>query len=106
MDFFGIGGWELLLILIVVFMIFGPHKLPEIAQKIGKFVYNFKRYSTDLNQTLKSEVEKVAKEEVLGNPGKQSSSSSSSSSSAGATSNPPAAPVVAAGAGNPEGEVE
>ena len=104
MDFFGIGGWELLLILVVVFMIFGPRKLPEIAQKMGKFVYNFKKYSTDLNQTIKSEVEKVAKEEVLGNPGKQSSSSSSSS--AGATSNPPAAPVVAAGAGDPEGEVE
>ena len=104
MDFFGIGGWELLLILVVVFMIFGPRKLPEIAQKMGKFVYNFKKYSTDLNQTIKSEVEKVAKEEVLGNPGKQSSSSSSSS--AGATSNPPAAPVIAAGAGDPEGEVE
>ncbi len=104
MDFFGIGGWELLLILVVVFMIFGPRKLPEIAQKMGKFMYNFKKYSTDLNQTIKSEVEKVAKEEVLGNPGKQPSSSSSSAKSP--ASNPPVAPVAAADAGNPEGKVE
>lgn len=40
---FGIGPWELVLILIIALVIFGPGKLPEIGQALGKGVKEFRR---------------------------------------------------------------
>ena len=36
MDFFGIGAWEILLILVVALIVIGPGKLPGIARTLGK----------------------------------------------------------------------
>lgn len=38
MDFFGIGPLELLLILLVIFMVMGPERLPQISRKLGEFI--------------------------------------------------------------------
>ena len=40
---FGLGHWELLLILLIVLIIFGAGKLPEIGAGIGKGIKNFKK---------------------------------------------------------------
>ena len=40
---FGIGMQELLLILIVVLLIFGANKLPEIGGGLGRAIRNFRR---------------------------------------------------------------
>lgn len=37
------GFWELLLILIIVLLIFGAGKLPELGAGIGKGIKNFKK---------------------------------------------------------------
>ncbi len=58
MDFLGIGPLELLLILLLAFLVFGPGKLPEIARGVGKFVREFKKYSMSLTNDLKNEIEK------------------------------------------------
>lgn len=39
---FGIGPWELILILAVVLILFGPSKLPEIGQSLGKGLREFR----------------------------------------------------------------
>lgn len=39
---FGLGIWELLLILFIVILLFGANRLPELAKGIGKSVKNFK----------------------------------------------------------------
>lgn len=39
----GIGFWELLLIFIVIFLIFGGKKVPEIMGDIGKGIRTFKK---------------------------------------------------------------
>ncbi len=44
---FGIGMQELLLILLVVVLIFGANKLPEIGAGLGKAIRNFKRAGTE-----------------------------------------------------------
>ncbi|MEF2144448.1 MAG: twin-arginine translocase TatA/TatE family subunit [Desulfovibrionaceae bacterium] len=40
---FGLGVWELVLILLIVVLIFGANKLPEVGSGIGKAIQNFKR---------------------------------------------------------------
>jgi len=40
---FGLGGQELLLILFVVLLFFGPSKLPELAKGLGKGMSEFKK---------------------------------------------------------------
>ena len=57
MDLFGIGFGEILLILIVALMIFGPGKLPEIARTIGRFSRNLKRMSSDFTSAMAKEID-------------------------------------------------
>ncbi|CCH47598.1 twin-arginine translocase TatA/TatE family subunit [Pseudodesulfovibrio piezophilus] len=43
----GFGVWELLIILVIVLVIFGAKKLPEIGGGIGQAISNFKRASSE-----------------------------------------------------------
>lgn len=38
----GLGVWEIVLILVIVLIIFGAGKLPEVADSLGKGVKSFK----------------------------------------------------------------
>ena len=40
---FGFGGWELLLILIIVLIVFGAGKLPQLGEGLGKAIKGFKK---------------------------------------------------------------
>jgi Tat protein translocase TatB subunit len=62
-DFFGIGGWEILLILIVALIVLGPGKLPEIARNIGKTVRALRKTTSDLTSAVTRELN--AEEERL-----------------------------------------
>ena len=53
---FGLGGQELLLILFVVLLFFGPSKLPDLARGLGKGMREFKKAQAD----LENEFHKVA----------------------------------------------
>lgn len=39
---FGIGIWELLIILLAVLLIFGPKRLPEMGRQLGRGMREFK----------------------------------------------------------------
>jgi len=49
---FGIGMTELIVILVIALLIFGPNKLPELARSLGKGFGEFRRASYDLRQSL------------------------------------------------------
>jgi len=51
-----IGIPELLLVLVIVLIIFGPKKLPEIGRAVGKSIRGFK----DETDTMKQEMHKAA----------------------------------------------
>lgn len=42
---FGIGPWELILILAIALVIFGPGKLPEVGKSLGKGLKEFRKAS-------------------------------------------------------------
>jgi TatA/E family protein of Tat protein translocase len=56
MNFFNIGPTELLFILVLALIIFGPGKLPEVAKGLGKAVSDFRRASQGLTQDLAKEL--------------------------------------------------
>lgn len=68
MGFLGIGGWEILLILILALIIWGPGRLPEIARTLGKTVRALKKASFDLTNTVTKEIEKETR--LSTHPGK------------------------------------
>ena len=57
MNFFGIGPMEILLILIVALIIFGPGKLPEIARVMGRTMRTLRKASFDLTAQVTKEME-------------------------------------------------
>jgi TatA/E family protein of Tat protein translocase len=66
MDFLGIGPWELLLILIIAFIIFGPGRLPEIARAMGKGIHQLRKASTDFRVAVDREMREVSDEGKAG----------------------------------------
>jgi TatA/E family protein of Tat protein translocase len=52
MNFFNIGPMELLLVLTVVLILFGPDKIPDIAGSIGKMLGQFRQASKNITEEL------------------------------------------------------
>lgn len=57
MDFFGIGLGELILILIVALIIWGPKRLPEIARTLGKTVRALRKATYDFTSQVTRELD-------------------------------------------------
>jgi TatA/E family protein of Tat protein translocase len=49
---FGIGLPELGVILVIVLVIFGPAKLPELSKSVGKAIGEFKRATDDIKKDV------------------------------------------------------
>jgi TatA/E family protein of Tat protein translocase len=49
---FGLGTTELLVILALALLVFGPKKLPDLASSLGKAIRSFRRATTDLQDQL------------------------------------------------------
>jgi sec-independent protein translocase protein TatA len=56
MDFLGIGPFEVLLILLIAFIIFGPQKLIEMSKTAGKTMKELSRSASALNEKLNQEI--------------------------------------------------
>ncbi len=56
MNFFGIGGGEVILVLIVALIIWGPKRLPEIARTLGKTMNMLKKSTYDLTSQITREL--------------------------------------------------
>ncbi len=50
---FGLGTQELVVILLVLLLIFGGKKLPELARGLGKGIREFKKATSDIEKDLK-----------------------------------------------------
>ena len=56
---FGMGPWELFLIFIVILLLFGAKRLPEMARGMGKGISEFKRALKDTTDEIKGSIDDV-----------------------------------------------
>ena len=57
------GPGELILLLVLVLIIFGPGKLPDIGNAVGKGIREFRKASSDLEDSVRGDSKRPAKDE-------------------------------------------
>ncbi len=70
---FGFHAWDLLIVLLIALIIFGPRKLPEIGGAVGKSIREFRKATSEITEQIKtpepkplsSNTTKVAPPEVV-----------------------------------------
>jgi len=56
-----IGFQELILILVIALLVFGPKKLPELGRSLGKALGEFRRASNEIKHSIEKELEDTEK---------------------------------------------
>lgn len=59
MNLFGMGTPEILVIMVVALIIFGPGKLPEIGAQVGKAVRDFRRITKEMTSEFEGSISDV-----------------------------------------------
>ncbi|HET7872743.1 MAG TPA: Sec-independent protein translocase protein TatB [Terriglobales bacterium] len=59
-----LGFTEMVFLVILAFLLFGPKRLPEIARQLGKFVAEFKKASNDFQSQIHQEIRKLELEDA------------------------------------------
>jgi TatA/E family protein of Tat protein translocase len=59
---FGLGVGEILIILVLAFLLFGPKQLPEVGRQVGKAVKGLKETADDLRKSVEPEVNLIQQE--------------------------------------------
>ena len=65
---FGIGFQEMLVILVVVLIFFGPKRLPDLAKSLGKGIAEFKKASEEVRKGIDEAVRESENEEPETDP--------------------------------------
>lgn len=70
---FGLSPWELMVVAMVVVLLFGTKRLPELGSGLGQAISNFKKsyregQALDVTPDQKSEAEKAAEQSKSGEP--------------------------------------
>jgi len=65
---FNIRGWEWIIILAVVLLIFGPSQLPNLAKSVGKAISSFRGGLKEAEEDLKKMAEDDARPKTEGKP--------------------------------------
>ena len=62
MGFFDMGALEIVLILVVALIVWGPAKIPEIARTLGRTVRTLRKATQDLTTTVTNELNLAEKD--------------------------------------------
>jgi Tat protein translocase TatB subunit len=60
--FFSFGSGEIFLIIIVMVVVFGPKRIPEVARNLGKIINEMKTASSDFKNEIDKEVQRIDRE--------------------------------------------
>lgn len=61
--FGGLGIWELLILFLVVLLVFGAKRLPEIGSSLGKGIREFKHSISEIGEEPRDEIPRSTEEE-------------------------------------------
>ena len=61
MDFLGIGGGEILIVILVAVLLWGPRRIVEIARGLGKIIHDLKNTTSELTTQISKELEEENK---------------------------------------------
>ena len=59
MEIFGVGPWELMLVIVIAFVVLGPEKIPSIMRTIGRTVRQLRQMSQQLTSEFGDEIKEV-----------------------------------------------
>lgn len=67
--FFGLRGWQLIIVLVLILLLFGAKRIPSLMKNLGKSVHSFKQGMAEAEAEIKKPVktdesEKEVKEET------------------------------------------
>lgn len=54
-----IGGWQLIVVAVLVLLLFGGKKIPELMRGLGKGVHSFKQGMEDAREEINRPIEKA-----------------------------------------------
>ncbi len=57
--FGNIGGWEILIIILLILIFFGAKKIPELAQGLGKGIKEFRKAAKDIQEDISIDEKKI-----------------------------------------------
>lgn len=69
---FGLGGQELILILLIILLLFGAKKLPELARGLGKGMKEFKKAQSEIEDEFNKVVDDAPKKSTDSSTGPKS----------------------------------
>ncbi len=58
---FGLGMPELIIILVIALVVFGPKKLPDLGKALGRSIAEFKKASQEFQESMQAEMKEVEK---------------------------------------------
>jgi TatA/E family protein of Tat protein translocase len=56
---FSFGGSEIFIVAVLVVLLFGPDKLPQLARTVGRFTREFNKYKDIMESTIRMEMSRV-----------------------------------------------
>ena len=60
---FGMKGWQLIIVLLLILLLFGANRIPSLMRNLGKSVHSFKQGMADAEAEIKKPVHKADNEE-------------------------------------------
>jgi sec-independent protein translocase protein TatB len=84
---------HMIVVFIVVLVVFGPHKLPELARGLGKLMAEFRKASTDFKSAFEQEMRDIERQTMLA---ERKKAADAAASAAAATQQSPAAAATLA----------
>ncbi len=63
--FFDFGTGEILIIMLVLFVVLGPKKLPEVARAVGKTINEMKRASAGFKNEINKEIDRIERDTTI-----------------------------------------
>ena len=62
MNFFGVGAWEIVIVLFIALLVVGPQRLPEVAVQLAKAVRWLRRFAGQVTGQLRQEFDELVHE--------------------------------------------